>query len=467
MPTRVLRNPVRGIYPPLSVSLSRLSGIPLHLRLPNFSTSPPSKIAYPCHHVFTQQVSLYPRVATMASPPEAPPGPDLLTQAISSFSSASLERQQDGTTPLLPPALAALRNKSGPEILADLNKTPLFMTELEDNDELEAMKALAYEGTPLEVSSGFKERGNESFKERGYKDAKEFYTKGINILLAEVRKRQKGEGKSEDEGGEDEVKAEIKCLEACLVNRAACHLELGNYRSCTLDCGSVLRINGRNVKAYYRSAKALLKLDRVLEADDACARGLALDPENKALKGVAQEIVKRNEQVARKKKVEMEREARRRKEEVTLRAALKARGIRTRSTPQPPEMEDAKIRLVPDAADPTSTLAFPTVLLYPLALESDFVKAFNETETLGSHLDYILPVPGDKVLYTPKGVECYMETMTGGLVKVGRNVTLLKILTTANVEVIDEVVKIFVLPKSKAEAWVQEFKSKKAAEKSV
>jgi len=60
-----------------------------------------------------------------------------------------------------------------------------------------------------------------------------------------------------------------------------------------------------------------------------------------------------------------------------------------------------------------------------------------------------------------------METITGGLVKVGKNVTLLKILTTANVEVTDEVVRIFVVPKSKAESWVQEFKTKKAAEKTV
>jgi tetratricopeptide (TPR) repeat protein len=363
--------------------------------------------------------------------------------------------------------MAALRNKSGAEILADLNKTPLFMTSLEENDGLEALKALAYEGTPLEVSTGFKERGNESFKERGFKDAKEFYTKAINVLLLEVRKRQKGEKKTEEEGGESEVRKEVAVLEACLVNRAACHLELKNYRSCTLDCGSALRINPGNVKAFYRSSRALLSLDRIPEADDACARGLALDTENKPLKAVAQDIIKRNAQVAAKKKAEMEREQKRRVEEVTLQAALKARGIKTRQTAQPPEMEDARIQLVPDPADPTSTLAFPTVLLYPLALESDFIKAFNETETLGHHLDYILPVPWDKVLYTPKGVECYMETITGGLVKVGRNVPLLKILTTANVEVVDEVARIFVLPKSKAESWVLEFKRKKAAEKTV
>ncbi len=360
--------------------------------------------------------------------------------------------------------MAALRNKSADEILADLNKTPLFMTSLEENDDLEALRALAYEGTPLEVASGFKERGNESFKEKGYKDAKEFYSKAINVLLIEVRKRQKATEEEKKGVDEEEVKKEIAVLEACLVNRAACHLELKNYRSCTLDCGSALRINGRNVKAFYRSSRALLALDRIPEADDACARGLAIDPENRPLQSVAKDIIKRNEQVSARRKLEMEREQKRRFEETILRAALKARGIKLRKTAQPPEMEDAKIQLVPDASDPTSTLSFPTVLLYPLAFESDFIKGFNETETLGYHLDYILPVPWDKVLYTPNGVECYMETVTGGLIKVGRNVPLLKVLTAGNVEIVDEVIRIFVVPKSKAEAWVQEFKRKKAAE---
>jgi tetratricopeptide (TPR) repeat protein len=396
--------------------------------------------------------------------PAQQPAADLLTHAMDAISATPpTSTSQDGTTPHLPPAMAALRNKSGEEILADLNKMPLFMTDLEENDDLEALKALAYEGTPLEVASGFKERGNECFKEKGWKDAKEFYGKGIQVLINEVRKRQKGDVAVLDQ---EEVKKEVAVLEACLVNRAACHLELKNYRSCVGDCGSVIKINKRNVKAYYRSAKALLALDRIPEADDACARGLEIDPENKALQGVAKEIINKNEKVAEKKRKEIEREVRRRKVEVTLRAALKARNIRTRKTAQPPEMEDAKVELTPDPVDPTSTLSFPTVLLYPLALESDFIKGFNETQTLGEHLAYILPVPWDKKgEYTAVGVECYMETITGGLIKVGRKVTLLKVLSEGNVEVVDDVVRIFVIPKASAEEWVKEFKRKKAAEK--
>ncbi|KAL5316954.1 hypothetical protein ACEPPN_016006 [Leptodophora sp. 'Broadleaf-Isolate-01'] len=404
---------------------------------------------------------------------------DLLTAALDAHASSTPTTNDGTTTPALPPALADIRHKTGAEILADLNTVPLFMTDLEENDGIEALKALAYEGTPAEVAQGFKERGNESFVEKSWRDAKEFYEKGINVLLVEVRKRQaadkiqskmKGKGKVEEEEevvDEEEVKKEIKILEACLVNRAACHLELKNYRSCTLDCGSALRINPRNVKAFYRCSKALLALDRIVEADDACARGLAIDPDNKALQGVAKEIIKRNEIVAARKKKDLEREQRKRLEAVTLAAALKARNIKTRKTAQPPEMEDAAISLVPEPTDPTSTLSFPTVLLYPLHLESDFIKAFNETEPLGHHLSYILPLPWDKSgEYTPMGVECYMETITGGLIKVGRNVPLLKVLSEGKVEIVDEVVKIFVVPKPKADGWIREFKMKKAAETS-
>jgi tetratricopeptide (TPR) repeat protein len=411
----------------------------------------------------------FPESLNISEPHNAPPipGPDLLTQAMNAYSSVSTTTLEDGTTgPQVPPGMAAMRNKSTTEILSELNKSPLFMTELEENDDLEALKALAYEGTPAEVAAGFKERGNECFQTKGWKDAKEFYTKGIQVLLLEVRKRQTGE--VEEKFDNEEIKKEIGILEASLVNRAACNLELKNYRQCILDCGSALKINGRNVKAYYRSAKALLALGKIEDADNACAKGLEVDVENAALKGVAREIIKKNEEISRRRKIETEREQKSRLELVTLRTALKARGIKTRKTAQPPEMEDAKIQMVPDPLDPTSTISFPTILLYPLHLESDFIKAFNELEPVGHHLSYILPLPWDmKGEYTPNSVECYIETTTGGLLKVGKKATLLKVLTAENVEVVDEVVKIFVVPKSKALAWIQEFKTKKAAEKSI
>ncbi|KAI6093514.1 TPR-like protein [Hypoxylon rubiginosum] len=368
--------------------------------------------------------------------------------------------------PELSPGRAMTSKKTVDEVVAELKATPFFMTELEENDDTEAFKALAYEGTPLEVASDFKEQGNECFRVKRWADAKEFYTKGVLVLAAEERKRAKGEPNPKET--QEDVKSQRSVLESLYVNRAACHLELKNYRSCWLDCGAALRLNATNLKAYYRSSRAFLAVGRIEEADDACARGLALDENNGPLKAVARDIVKRSEEAAARQKKENERLMREKRRAMLIRAALKARNIKTRTTAQPPEMEDAKLQLVPDPDDPRSTLSFPAVLLYPAHLQSDFVKAFNETDTLAEHLAYVFPLPWDAAReYTPAGVECYMETLAGGLVKVGRKAPLLKMLSSANVEVVDEVVRLFVLPKEKAAAWVQEFKTKKAAEKGV
>ncbi|KAI0890323.1 TPR-like protein [Annulohypoxylon maeteangense] len=368
--------------------------------------------------------------------------------------------------PALSPGRAMTERKTVDEVVAELKKTPFFMTELEENDDTEALKALAYEGTPFEVASEFKESGNECFRVKRWADAKEFYTKGVLVLAAEERKRAKGEPQDPDVVvTEDDIKAQRGVLESLYVNRAACHLELRNYRSCWLDGAAALRLNPKNVKAYYRSARAFLAVGRIEEADDACARGLEIDEGNKPLKGVAQDIVTKHGEITAKQKKESERLAKEKRRETLVKASLQARFIKTRTTAQPPEMEDAKLQLVPDPDDPRSSLSFPTVLLYPAHLQSDFVKAFNEMDTLADHLAYIFPLPWDTAQeYTLAGVECYMETLTGGLVKVGKKVPLLKALS-GNVEVVDEVVRLFVLPKAKAAAWIQEFKIKKMAEK--
>jgi tetratricopeptide (TPR) repeat protein len=376
------------------------------------------------------------------------------------------------TKPQLPPAHAIASGKTVDEVWEDLNKSPLFMTDLdasEENDDIAALQALAYEGTPLENGQEFKERGNECFKIKNYVDAKEFYGKGIAILAGEERKRARGEQTKNQEGvidTEEEIKNQQETLEALYVNRAACHLSVKNYRSCWLDCAAALRLNPRNIKAYFRSARALLAVDRIEEADDVCARGLSLDESNASLRAVADDIIKRAKEIDARRKREAEREAKEKRRALLIKAALRARNIPTRTTSQPPEMEDAGIALLPDPDDPRSTLAFPTVLLYPLHLESDFVKAFEETHSLEDHLSYIFPLPWDKEgAYTTAGVEAFVETAQGGLLKMGKRVPLLKVLGTGKVEVVDEVVRIFVVPKDKAEAWTKEHKAKRAAEK--
>lgn len=416
------------------------------------------------------------KVMDLHQKPKPKAGPSAPTTTTSNATTTAPSSDEaaptEATKPDLPPAHALTSGKTVDEVWEDLNKSPLFMTDmtdLEESDDIAALKALAYEGTPLENGTDFKERGNECFKAKGYVDAKEFYTKGIAILFGEERKRRNGEVTRNTDGepdSEDEIRQQREVLEVLYVNRAACHLSLSNYRSCWTDCAAALRLNPRNLKAYYRSARALLAVDRIAEADDVCARGLALDESNAALRAAADDIVKRAGELDARRKKEEERLATEKRRAMLVRAALKARGIPTRTTPQPPEMEDVRLELVPDPDDPRSSLAFPAVLLYPLHLESDFIKAFNETQTLDDHLGYVFPLPWDREgVYTPAGVECYVETREGGLLKMGRRVPLLKVLATGKVEVVDELVRIFVLPRAGAEAWVKEFKAKKAIER--
>ncbi|AEO70780.1 9b3efc1f-d56e-47c3-85fd-39035d5cf31d [Thermothielavioides terrestris] len=404
--------------------------------------------------------------------------------------------------PELPPGRALNAGMTLEETVADLNKHPLFMTELDtsgDNEELAALQALAYEGTPLENATNFKEQGNECFREKRWADAKEFYGKGIAILSAEESRRAKGGKKRvqkaagplelkpdadaddsakpeapnppNDEEFEEvdddpaEVKSEQALLETLHINRAACHLELRNYRSCTLDCAAALRLNPRNIKALYRSARALLAVSRLPEARDACARGLELDPSNKPLQTLSGEISKAAEADAARAAREAELASQARRRAALLKAALAARGIRTRATGRPPDMEDARVALAPDDLDPASALVFPTLLLYPCHLESDFIKAFSERECLDQHFGYVFPLPWDRAgEYSAAGVECYVESVSGGLVKVGRKVPLLQVLAGGNVEVVDDLLKVFVVPKARAEGWVREWKENKKKE---
>lgn len=125
-------------------------------------------------------------------------------------------------------------------------------------------------------------------------------------------------------------------------------------------------------------------------------------------------------------------------------------------------MHDAALSLA-DPLDASSTLRVPVVLLYPLAAQSDFVKAFAEGESVGEHLSYILPVPWDEAgEYTPAGVDVFIETAGGkGLVKAGKKVPLLKLLAGGKVEILDGMLKMFVVPTPKAAGWIETWKSRR------
>ncbi len=85
-----------------------------------------------------------------------------------------------------------------------------------------------------------------------------------------------------------------------------------NYGFVLKDCSRAITLNPKSSKAFYRSASALVALDRPEEAVDACVRCLSFDPNNAGVK-----ILKHRAEVATaaNQKKEADREARRRNEE--------------------------------------------------------------------------------------------------------------------------------------------------------
>ncbi|RMZ88587.1 hypothetical protein DV736_g4183, partial [Chaetothyriales sp. CBS 134916] len=356
----------------------------------------------------------------------------------------------------------ALSDKSFEELMFDMSKMPLFMDSKdamaaagEDENLVDAFRALQYEGTKAEVVQGFKNQGNEAIKEKRWKDAKEFYTKGIAVLTAK-------EGKWDEPEDAAAEAQQLKVLkEQVYVNRALCNLELKNYRSTTLDCAAALRINPHNIKAHYRSASALLALDKVHEALDVCYRGLKIDEGNAALKKLLASIQTRAAEMEKRDRRRRAEQKRKQDEGEMLQKVLAERGVRLRGAARQPSLNDAVIRLSPDPLSATSLLEFPVMLLYPMHHQSDLIKAWAEKDDLSQHLSYILPTPwDDKQLYTVSSVDCYMDTITGGMMKVGKKLKLLEVLSNGKTEVVDGLVRIYVVPTSLAGQWIDEVKKK-------
>ncbi|CUS24428.1 LAQU0S16e01486g1_1 [Lachancea quebecensis] len=359
--------------------------------------------------------------------------------------------------PALPPQLSEFQNKSTDDVMEELNRMPFFMSKLDDTDgeggqnvELEALKALAYEGEPHEIAENFKNQGNDLYRAKRYRDAREIYNRGIDINCDDA-----------------------KVNESLFSNRAACELELKNYRSCINDCKRALQYNAKNTKCYYRIAKAFLLLNKYEDSKQAVEFGLKLDPQNQALNALRQNVDKKKEDAdayeAKKLKERTERE----RLETILEASMILRNFKNVDTANPPELlEDAKISLE-NKEDMESQLIFPAMVLYPITDEFDFIGAVGELSTPEDLLSTLLQRPQEWFQqpgheeYTAKKLIGFMETEAGGLIKVGKKVTFHDVfkMEKPSVPLFDKSLRIYLVPKSKSEAWLAKWDKTEALKK--
>lgn len=247
------------------------------------------------------------------------------------------------------------------------------------------------------MAENFKHQGNASFKggKSRYKDAIHFYTQGIT------------------------AKCEDNIMNSLLhSNRAAVNLELCNYRSCLYDCARAITLNPKNIKAYFRSVKALLALDRVDEGIDCAQKGLLVELDNQVLKDYLKKLQKRKleiDELNRLRKIKeekMQREAKELQDAIDLRQYRFMEQLNDDGEPiqkyQHPEGQVCKIELHPEGE-----LSFPVVFLYPEFNQSDTISMFFENDSFYAHFQNMFSeaCPWDKEhQYNPDNLDVYFET---------------------------------------------------------
>ncbi|KAI0719481.1 40S ribosomal protein S7 [Cerioporus squamosus] len=330
--------------------------------------------------------------------------------------------------------------------LAAFDNVPLFMKSLpEDGTEdvaISALQSLAYEGTPDENAQNFKEQGNEYFKGKRYREALGFYSQGIDA-------------KPEDKA----------LLEALLCNRAACNLELRNYGSVLRDCSRAISINSQSSKAYYRSALALVALERYDEALDCCDRCLQFDKDNKGVQAVREKAAKLQEEKERKERERQERIWQEQLKKARLQAACRERNIFVNRVPDNVASNPYEPHFDPE--DPTnSTMIFPVLFMYPQYATTDLISHFHEDTPFSAHLSAMFPPNAPRPEWDKKGeyvdgkLVVFGWTKRRRLLKIGKKMTLRDVCRAAKakdgdpvdgLEMNDGTLSFVVLPKGDEE----------------
>ena len=97
----------------------------------------------------------------------------------------------------------------------------------------------------------------------------------------------------------------------------------------------MLRRDGTNVKALYRSARACFALDKLDQAEDAINRAIDLDKSNKSFHALLANISKRRGIVDARNDEMRKKEQHKREVEQTLKAALKVLSPSFNANPRP------------------------------------------------------------------------------------------------------------------------------------
>ena len=311
------------------------------------------------------------------------------------------------------------------KICDDDNLPPLFATTQEDLEKsgmADAFSSLIYEGeSPTSLMLSLKQKGNDAFMNGKRNVAKnvQYYRDAINKYYEAFAWAEKIESYDseaqyppyEERKTDDPFYThdELKAIKSTLfANAAMAHLQLRNWGYVREDSKKALVFNEKNVKAWYRLAKAHEGLRKWEECGDAIERGLEYcrDGEDKELKRL-QKLLDKKIRAARLQRQKRERARAERVSHVkNVWKWCKKHGIRLGRVPLVASVTDEEEaddvdefrwhhhhphtgklpQLVTD-----DKFAWPSMFVYPAHGQSDFVEHFAEDEMIAMQMVEIFP----------------------------------------------------------------------------
>lgn len=343
-------------------------------------------------------------------------------------------------------------------ILDDDFIPPMFCNtqeELEKSGLASAFAALQYDEDPAVTMQECKQKATNAFLDgkrnqvnnvQYFRDAVNYYYEAaawankiesvenqeahVKPTVGKVNGEKMGKCLSDKENNESTQKESTQCQNSfteqeldeikstLYANAALCHLQLKNWGFVKQDSEKALVHNSKNIKAWYRLAKAHQMLQNWEEAGKAIDSGLDIDPDNKDLTKLLTQL----QEKIRKAKLARQRRERIRAERVS---SIKQvwKHCQGKESPDGKTIKLGRVALVASVSDdddyengvgaetmesrwhhhfphtgvipsrlPDSGLwAWPCLFLYPSHSQSDFVKHFVEEEMLAARLAEMFP----------------------------------------------------------------------------
>eukprot|EP00958_Prasinococcus_capsulatus_P028240 scaffold6454_cov229-Prasinococcus_capsulatus_cf.AAC.3 len=251
-----------------------------------------------------------------------------------------------------------------------------------ENPDILAMQSIMYEESTVEErADNWKNQGNECLKrgKKYYKDALVYYSKALDEKIPDKKKNSiylSNRSHVQFLLGTNSIRL------LCQHPRAFSGLEryrafrAENYGKAFDDAVESFRRDPKNIKSYYRGAKAAIHLEKYEEACLFCAKGLEQDQTNKELTQLMLIANKKDKDKRAKEQEDSERE----QWADCIVSAISHRKLRVGSG-------HWRVEEAPPFVDEQGALHWPVNMVYGEVMSVDVIQDFNENHTFGAHLD--------------------------------------------------------------------------------